>query len=79
MSLHGKRKEDTPKTRVWSRSDRFFEQAGTWHFYTREGTVEGPFASKLKAQERLEVYIALLQSGLSPSADEGPGFELQPR
>jgi hypothetical protein len=79
MSLHGTRKEDTPKTRVWSRSDRFFEQSGRWHFYTREGTVEGPFTSKMKAVEQLEVYVALMQSGLAPNADDGPNFELQPR
>ena len=78
MSLQGRRKEDTRRTRIWSRTDRLFEQAGDWHFYTREGTVEGPFDSKPKALERLEVYIRLMLAGLSPKPDEGPDFKLEP-
>ena len=78
MSSQGKRKEDPPRTRIWSRTDRLFEQAGDWHFYTREGTVEGPFDSKPKALERLEVYIGLVLAGLSTKADEGPDFKLEP-
>ncbi len=78
MSFQGRRKEDTPKTRVWSRTDRMFEQAGSWHFYTREGTVEGPFGSRHKAEERLEVYINLMQSGMSPRANDGPDLSLEP-
>ncbi len=79
MSMQGKRKEDTPKTRVWARSDRLFEQAGSWHFYTREGTVEGPFNSRTGALERLEVYIHLMQSGLAANANDGPDLKLVPR
>jgi hypothetical protein len=78
MALQGKRKEDSPKTRIWSRSDRLFDEAGGWHFYTREGTVEGPFASKIKALDRLEVYICLVEAGLPPDAGQGPSFELSP-
>ena len=78
MSLHGSSKEDTPKTRVWSRSDRLFEQAGNWHFYTREGTVEGPYGTRTGALERLEVYIGMMQAGLSPQSADGPKFTLKP-
>ena len=78
MSLQGRRKDDTRRTRIWSRTDRLFEQAGNWHFYTREGTVEGPFDSKPKALERLEVYIGLMLAGLSANADQGPDFKLEP-
>ena len=78
MSLQGMRKEDTPKTRIWSRTDRLFEEAGSWYFYTREGTVEGPFASKVKALDRLDVYINLAKAGLSPDAGQAPAFELSP-
>ena len=78
MALLGCRKDDPPRTRIWSRSDRLFEQAGSWHFYTREGTVEGPYATRPKAVERLEVYIRLMQSGISPRRDEGPDLQLVP-
>jgi hypothetical protein len=78
MALLGCRKDDRPRTRVWSRSDRLFEQAGSWHFYTREGTVEGPYGSKPRAKERLEVYVALMQAGLSTKRDDGPDFQLEP-
>ena len=79
MALLGKRKEDSRSTRIWARSDRLFEQAGGWHFYTREGTVEGPYGTKPKALERLDVYIGLMKAGLAPNAADGPNLELQPR
>ena len=58
-----KRKED-PVARNWYRSDRFVEERGRWFFYTREGTVEGPFESKLEATCRLETYINVTNSGI---------------
>ena len=79
MAMQGKRKEDTPKTRVWSRSDRLFEQAGTWQFYTREGTVEGPYHTRTTALERLEAYINLMKSGLAGNTNDGPDLKLVPR
>lgn len=79
MALQGRRKEDLPTTRIWSRSERLFEEAGSWHFYTREGTVEGPFSSKFGALDRLDTYIRMMQAGISVDTDRGPGFELMPQ
>ena len=79
MSLHGRRKEDLPTTRIWSRSERLFEEGGSWHFYTREGTVEGPFSSKFRALDALDTYIRLIQAGLSSKAGQGPSLELLPQ
>ena len=78
MSLRGQRQEDTPTTRIWSRSERVFQESGNWHFYTREGTVEGPYDSKIKALDKLDVYIRLMLAGLSMATLQGPRFELQP-
>ena len=78
MSFQGRRKEDSPKTKVWSRTDRMFEQGGSWHFYTREGTIEGPFASRHQATDRLEVYVNLMKAGMSPGANDGPDLSLEP-
>ena len=57
MALQGRRKEDLPTTRIWSRSERLFEESGSWHFYTREGTVEGPYEHRAAAEENLEIYL----------------------
>ena len=40
--------------------------------------MEGPFASKVKALDRLDVYINLAKAGLSPDAGQSPSFELSP-
>lgn len=64
-----KRKSDTA-ARNWYRSDRFIQDGGRWFFYTREGTIEGPFESRLEATCRLEVYIAVTNSGIV-SSDSG--------
>ena len=58
-----KRKTDTER-RSWFRSDRFFSEQGKWYFHTREGTIEGPFDCPMKANNNLETYIRLKQSGL---------------
>ena len=54
-------------TRTWFRSDRFFCERGKWYFHTREGTVEGPFDCRLKANYHLDTYIKLHQTGLFQS------------
>ena len=53
-----RRKDDGPKYRNWFRTDRMFEDDGSCFFYTREGTVEGPFLNLEQAQIGLEIYIS---------------------
>jgi hypothetical protein len=52
--------------RMWFRTSRFFQQEGKWFFYTREGTMEGPFTSMEAAEDRLEGYIRIMSSGFMP-------------
>ena len=49
------------------RSDRFTQQHGKWYFFTREGTVEGPFDYRRAAENRLEHYIKVMSSGVLDS------------
>ena len=56
-------KPDAPKRRcderiqTWYRSDRMIESHGKWYFYTREGTMEGPFTGRFEAAVELDNYI----------------------
>ena len=60
------RRSDTePKT--WFRTSRFFKQEGRWFFYTREGTMEGPFNDLEAAEVRLQGYIRIMTSGFMPN------------
>jgi hypothetical protein len=52
--------DEKPTTRF--RSDRFFTSQGQWFFNTREGTTEGPFASRTDAESALVGY--LLEQGI---------------
>lgn len=61
-----KRKDD-PSPRAHFRSERMFLDGGEWYFYTREGTIEGPFQDMVAARTRLDSYIRLTNSGLAPS------------
>lgn len=65
-----RRQEDGPDSRSNFRTDRMFQSAGRWYFYTREGTTEGPFESQVDASERLNLYIDVLESTLL-SPDSG--------
>ncbi len=65
-----RRQEDGPASRSNFRTERMFQSAGRWYFYTREGSTEGPFESQLDAQERLDVYIEILDLDLL-SSDSG--------
>ena len=49
------------------RASRFFQEGGKWYFFTREGTIEGSFASRADAQERLQEYIKVMSSGFIPA------------
>jgi hypothetical protein len=68
-----KRREDG-KPRAWFRSGRFFQEEGKWYFYTREGTMEGPFPELVDAEKRLEEYIKIMNSGFMPE-DSTLGIE----
>ena len=59
------RKSDE-KSKAWFRSSRFFKQQGKWFFYTREGTMEGPFSELQDAENRLNEYIKIMNSGFMP-------------
>jgi hypothetical protein len=57
------------------RVSRFFKQGDRWYFNTREGNPEGPFYKRVAAEERLENYIKLVNSGFYGNASE---LELAP-
>ena len=59
-----RRSDKAPKK--WFRSSRFFKQEGKWYFYTREGTMEGPHSNLERAEERLQEYIRVMNSGFMP-------------
>jgi hypothetical protein len=59
-----KRKDDCTDTTYWHRADRIFEIEGSWFFYTREGDIEGPFASEVGALHRINVYIQIVSPEL---------------
>ena len=46
-------------TRKQFRTERFFCQEGLWYFNTREGTIEGPYATRKCAAQYLQTFIAL--------------------
>jgi len=55
-----KRADDGDSGRSWFRTDRLVQEGDKWFFLTREGTVEGPFETKLDASERLELYARVM-------------------
>ena len=61
----GRKSDKAP--RKWFRSSRFFKEGGKWYFYTREGTMEGPFAELEDAEYRLQEYIKIMNSGFMPA------------
>jgi hypothetical protein len=68
--MSDKRIEDFGKQRTWYRSDRMMEQNGQWYYLTREGTIEGPYDTRLKAVGALEAFIEAKALGLLSQADE---------
>ena len=48
------------------RVSRFMQNGGRWFFFTREGTLEGPFCFQHEAEERLEIYKRVMSSGFMP-------------
>ena len=69
-----RRKDGEP--RAWFRSSRFFQEEEKWYFYTREGTMEGPFSELVDAEKRLEEYINIMNSGFMPEDSE---LSIEPR
>ena len=51
------------QARTWFRTDRFRREQSLWYFTTREGTDEGPFEQRSHAEQRLEEYIRIMNSG----------------
>lgn len=45
------------------RSDRFIHNGEKWFYETREGSTEGPFRTRLDAEDHLRNYVKLLNSG----------------
>ena len=52
-----------------ARTNRMFEEDGSWFFKTREGCSVGPFRDELETSTRLEVYIRMVDSGLLAEDD----------
>jgi hypothetical protein len=52
-----KRSDDPPGARTRYRTNRFVQDGKKWFFFSREGTVEGPFEDEFKASEGLHVYL----------------------
>jgi len=67
--MAAKRKDD-PRCRPVYRSERIVEEAGQWYFYTREGTLEGPFEDRQDAELQVEAYIRVMNSGLLPEQQD---------
>jgi hypothetical protein len=64
------RKTDSPKSGSKFRTERMVKNEGQWYFYTRENSMEGPFETKLDAQERLDVYLEILKLNLLSDPSE---------
>lgn len=58
------------------RTDRFIHNQEKWYYETREGTTEGPFRTRLEAEEHLRNYVKLINSGWWN--DEAGSLELEP-
>ena len=67
--MYERRKTDT-RVKTLFRTSRFVQNAGKWFFFTREGTMEGPFGFKHEAEERLEIYKRVMASGFMPPDSE---------
>lgn len=52
------------RSRPVFRSDRIIKEGDKWFFYTREGTLQGPFHDRKDAENQVEVYIKVINSGL---------------
>jgi len=62
--MEGRRKTDYQDIASYFRSDRVIERDGEWFYYTREGTIEGPFRDRIHLMNRLDMYLKAVSSGL---------------
>ena len=62
------------------RAGRLQESGGNWYYVTREGTVEGPFASREAAEDSLDAYVQFTSSKLfdKDSLSRINGLSLEP-
>ena len=67
--MHNHRRADKETTTQY-RTSRYYKEGEKWYFYTREGTMEGSFAFKQEAEERLENYKKIMASGFIPQDSE---------
>ena len=58
------KRNDDKVSQARFRSDRMFQDGDSWFFFTREGTIEGPFPSRVEALNQLDLYIKAMTSGL---------------
>ena len=65
-----KRSTDPKGAKTRYRTDRLQEDGGKWYFSTREGTLEGPFSSRNRAEEALHAYLAIVKLGLVEAESE---------
>ena len=68
------RKSD-PEPYTKFRPNRFFKDDGKWYFHTREAIPEGPFEYRDEAQQQLQDYIRIANSGFYA---ESSGLSLEP-
>lgn len=66
--MASRRKKDDQKYRNWFRSDRMFEDGGKWFFFTREGSIEGPFPNQSAAMKGIELFLLGLGADLALTA-----------
>jgi len=70
-----RRKDDTDNGRSKFRTDRIVQDSGKWYFHTREGTIEGPFVSRVDAILQLARYVELARNNML--ARKNPAVELE--
>jgi hypothetical protein len=61
------RKDTRNNDQAGIRTNRTFEEDGSWFFKMREGGLAGPFRDEQEASTQLEIYIRLATSGLLPA------------
>lgn len=66
--MAAKRKSDPAIAPSRFRTERLTQDGGNWYFTTREGTLEGPFTSRINALNQLDMYVRLAKYDLL----EGP-------
>ena len=69
-AMASRRADDPIDSHSWFRTDRLVEEGGKWYFLTREGTVEGPFDSRMEAVERIDLYARVMSADLLPAESE---------